>query len=343
VTTVAELLRDNGYTTIGVVSNFVLRKGGGFDQGFDFYDDRMDEVELVRGIPERIAEGTTERAVNLLRLHKDKRFFLWIHYQDPHGPYTPQGQFRTMFVDEGLPARDLQLNETVSGKGGIPSYQQLGENRDFNYYVAQYDGEIRYFDEHFGRLIEALKQLGLYDNSLIIFTSDHGEGMGGHDYYFAHGEYVYNSLIQVPLIMRFGGRSEVRNDMVQLIDVVPTILEIAGLEPRPQLRGTNILAAPAGNRPAFSEMPGRYSLVRNRLKLIHHAEDKEILLFDIVDDPGETLNLAGDPRFKEGLADLAEGLSVLRSQNLLGHGVRRRTPQITEEEKEKLKALGYVQ
>ncbi len=344
VTTVAERLREAGYRTIGVVSNFVLREGGGFEQGFDYYDDEMDDLELVRGIPERIAEKTTETAISLLRLHHRSRFFLWVHYQDPHGPYTPRPPFDTMFAVGSNGDRELPVNDTVSGMGGIPSYQDLDGIRSYNHYVARYDGEIRYFDEHFGRLVAELKALDLYDNSLIIFTADHGEGMGEHDYYFAHGEYVYNSLVHVPLVIR-RGREEagLREDFAQLADIVPTILGAARIKADETLHGSDLLDGSPGNHPVFSEMPGKYSIIEEGLKLVHHTEANEYFLFDIGTDPDEKINLLDDAAYAGRLNSMAAALVEHLRQDVLGDRVRRDRQRLTREEKEKLKALGYVQ
>jgi arylsulfatase len=344
VTTVAERLRKEGYRTIGVVSNFVLRKGGGFEQGFDYYDDRMDDLELVRGIPERIAEKTTETAISLLRLHHRNRFFMWIHYQDPHGPYTPRPPFDKTFSGRAGEDMELAVNETVTGMGGIPSYQALDGIRSYNHYLSQYDGEIRYFDEHFGRLVGELKALGLYDRALIVFTADHGEGMGEHDYYFAHGEYVYNSLIHVPLIIRHGvGQAGRRDELVQLADVVPTILGVAGIEVDRSLHGSDLLEGSVGGRPVLSEMPDKYSIIENGLKLIHHAKTDEYLLFDIASDPDEENNLLNDPAYAGRLSSMAAVLAEHLRSDVLGSRVRRNTQRLTRDEREKLKALGYVQ
>jgi len=344
VTTLAERLREEGYLTIGVVSNFVLRRGGGFEQGFDYYDDKMDDLELVRGIPERIAEKTTDTAISLLRLHHRNRFFIWIHYQDPHGPYTPRPPYDNMFAGGPGADRRLPINETVSGMGGIPSYQAIDSIRSYNHYFNRYDGEIRYFDEHFGRLVRELRALDLYDNALIIFTADHGEGMGEHDYYFAHGEYVYNSLVHVPLIVRHGtGETGVREYFAQLADIVPMILGSAGITADPSLHGANLLEGNPGERPIFSEMPGKYSIVEGGLKLIHHREADESFLFDIASDPDEENNLLGDPAFADRFHSMAEVLVKHVRQDVLGNRVRRNTQTLTRDEKEKLKALGYVQ
>ena len=152
----------------------------------------------------------------------------------------------------------LPLNRTESGRGGIPYYQMLGDNRDFNYYVSQYKAEIRYVDENFNRLIDAIKEVGLYENSLIIFTSDHGEGMGEHDYYFAHGENLYNILTHVPLIIKYGkvlkGR---RADCVQHLDIVPTIRNIAGMKVDSRYRGRDLRFRLAGEAARASRCDDR--------------------------------------------------------------------------------------
>jgi arylsulfatase A-like enzyme len=344
VVTVSERLREAGYRTIGVVSNFVLRRGGGFEQGFDYYDDRMDDEEITRGFPERIAAKTTDTAIGLLRLHSGEPFFMWIHYQDPHGPYTPRPPYDTMFLDRSAEPLELPLNDTLSGKGGIPSYQVLAGIRDYHHYLALYDGEIRYFDEHFVRLLEEIKALGLYDEALIILTADHGEGMGEHDYYFAHGEYVYNSLIHVPLIVHFGPQSTpMRRDLARLIDVVPTILAAAGLTPDESCHGIDLLGESAEGRPVFSEMPGKYAVIQDDLKLVHHADSEEYLLFDIRQDPDEALNLLDEAAYADRLRPLAGALARFRTQDVLGIAAQSNVQRFTHSQKEKLKALGYVQ
>ncbi|MGA1840959.1 MAG: sulfatase [bacterium] len=212
----ADILKEAGYQTYGVVSNYVLRKGQGFEQGFDIYDAQMDEKELNRkNICERTAEKTSNSVLDILSQHTGGHFFFWVHYQDPHGPYTPKPPYNNMFLDHNKGALYLKFNDTVSGKGGIPSYQRLQDNKDYHYYMAQYDGEICYFDEHFGRLTAFLKEIHAYKNSLIIFTADHGEAMGEHDFYFAHGHGLTNDLIHVPLIIRYKDmRQGRRKDLV---------------------------------------------------------------------------------------------------------------------------------
>ncbi|HIJ70826.1 MAG TPA: sulfatase [Planctomycetes bacterium] len=347
----AEILRSVGYKTMAVVSNYVLRKGIGWEQGFKIYDASFGDREQVRRTPERIAEHTTDRAVELLSKFQDEQVFMWVHYQDPHGPYTPPERFCRMFLDHGKTAVNLKLNKTSSGQGGIPRYQKLAGNTDLHYYISQYDGEIRYFDDHFNRLLEALKKMGKFERSLIIFTSDHGEGMGEHDYYFAHGDNLYNILTHVPLIIKFGRElTGIRKDFVQHIDIVPTVLKILGIETKYRFRGDDLRRESSTEREIFAEMissTNKYetktSIVLGGLKLIHTPVYKQYELFNLIDDPYEERNLIDDPKYRQRSDDLTARLNRIPKGRLLElrKGSKRR--KITNEVKEKLKSLGYVQ
>ena len=352
-----DILQRQGYKTAAVVSNFNLRTKTGWAYGFTIYDDKMEDRELVRQWPERIAEHTTDRAIELLEQLKNDQLFMWIHYNDPHGPYTPPEPFAKLFQNLDQKPRHLRLNSSLagrkaslSGRGGIPSYQELGANRDYYYYVSQYDGEIRYQDEHFKRLLEALKQFDLYDNALIIFSSDHGEGMGEHDYYFAHGECLYSSQTHVPLIVKYGrelaGR---REDFVQHIDIVPTILKIVGLKTDSRFRGRDLRRQQGTNREIFAEMASptvedgiKLSIVVDGLKLIYTPLYKQYELFNLTMDPHEEHNLIDDHRYRKRAEDLEIRLKRIRNEDFLGLGIVNEPLRLTDDEIEKLKSLGYV-
>jgi len=269
--------------------------------------------------------------------------FLWIHYQDPHGPYTPPAPFDTAFIDPAAAPRKVAFNSSISGIGGIPSYQRIGDSDDFEYYRGRYDGEIRYFDLHFARLLQALKEMGLYDRALIIFTADHGEGMGEHDYYFAHGEYVYNSLIKVPLVVRYGsGSAGRRQDLVGLVDVLPTIMAAAGVEADSSLEGRDLLAPSLEPLAVFSEMLGKYSIIDDGVKLVLHADRQEALLFDLRNDPGEEQNLIDAPEYASRFEALAVALDRAATRDRFGQEIQRLPADLTDEDKAKLKSLGYT-
>ena len=351
VETLPEILQRYDYKTAAVVSNYNLRHKAGWAEGFMVYDDTMNEREMVRRMPERTAEHTTKRAIELLKqLHKDP-LFMWIHYQDPHGPYTPPENFSALFQDQNQRPRNLELNRTESGRGGIPTYQRLGSNRDFYYYLARYDGEIRYLDEQFKQLIETLKELELYDDALIIFTADHGEGLGEHQYYFAHGEYLYNSLIHVPLIIKFGKEKTGRQtDYVQHIDIVPTIVNMLRLPVDSPFRGVDLRSDNLKGRKIVGEMQSprlkdgtRISLGLDGLKLIYTPASKHYELFNLKEDPHETNNLIDEKSYQEEAKALKLKLINTLKEDLLKLNIVNKPLKLTEEERNKLRSLGYVQ
>lgn len=341
----ADILKEAGYRTYGIVSNYVLRKGQGFEQGFDVYDAQMDERELNRrNVCERIAEKTSESVMSILRRHSGENFFLWVHYQDPHGPYTPKPPYNNMFFDPNKEPVYLKFNASFSGRKGIPSYQRLQDNNDYNYYVSQYDGEICYFDEHFGRLIDFLKQIHVYDNSLIIFTADHGESMGEHDCYFSHGHGLTNDLIHVPLIIRYKDMAQGRRKgYVQHLDIVPTILKLANIKERLPYRGKDLFVEQPGPAIIFSELKKQnFSLISGRLKLLIYGN--RAFLFDIQKDFFEKKTLANHILYQNRLYYMASRIKENRNKDLLGldTAASEEKPELKEEEKEKLRSLGYI-
>lgn len=350
VDTLAEILRKEGYKTAAVVSNYMLKKKRGYAQGFRIYDDAMDEMESVRKWPERTAEHTTDRAIEFLKRFRKDSLFMWIHYQDPHGPYTPPKPFSEMFFNPSEKSLCIKVNKSLSGYGGIPYYQNLGADKNFDYYVSQYDGEIRYQDAHFKRLIDALKRFGFYEQSLIIVTSDHGESMGEHNYFFAHGENLYNELMRVPLIIRYGKKLRGgRADFVQHLDIVPTVLETAGLMKNPKLRGRDLRLKQDAAREIYAEMNSpfvldslKFCLIYDGLKLIHTLFSGRYELFDLGLDPDEEHNLINDPRYYAQTEDLKVRLARIRNEDFLKLNKPGKLEKTTEEELEKLKSLGYV-
>lgn len=349
--TLAELVKTAGWRTGAVISNFSLRRGSGFEQGFDDYDDRMEDVATPKweGI-ERVAPKTTAAALEWLRQHRRERFFLWVHYMDPHIPYTPPSPYNTMFLQDpngpnGLPAQ-LPLLSVNTGTGGIPFSAQLGTERDARYYVSQYDGEIRFLDHWLGELLKEVRALGLLDRTVIVFTADHGEGMGEHEYYFNHPEFVYSALLHVPLLLRLPGGSPGSREFpepVALVDVLPTILHLLSLESPPAIKGRNLLNPQPGPIWAETSFLGpKRALISNGLKLI--IQDERPALYDLNRDfhegrdllaDGSLPNLAVAKRMKEEVEAIAEHDALT-----LGPPVKW---DILPESQRKLKALGYVQ
>jgi arylsulfatase len=233
-TTLAELFREAGYSTAAFVSNFVLDRRVGLDRGFQVYDDELPSSELNRPqVAERIAEQTTLRALAWLE-NAERPFFLWVHLQDPHGPYSPPKPYLGRFPPRFDPGeRDLPLLEGNSGRSGVPAYQAVPGLRRASEYRARYADEIFYADRWVGELLAAVD-----DETIVVFTADHGESLGEDGSYFVHGTTTLPVQAHVPLILRAPGiKAERRADLVSHVDIMPTVLQLAGLDVPEQARG----------------------------------------------------------------------------------------------------------
>jgi len=345
VNTLAELLRNNGYATAAVVSNYALRKRFGFDQGFDLYDDEMTERESVRRLPERVARKTTKRAIEVLQHYKRRPFFLWIHYQDPHGPYTPPAPFDTLFPASDDVSKTIPVNRTETGVGGIPSYQLLGEHKDTAYYISRYDGEIRYCDKFFGQLIDWLKGQGLYDKTVIVVTADHGEGLGEGGFFFAHSENLSAVVLRVPLLVKYtktlsGTR---KKETVQHADIVPTILAVIQDKPAYRFRGKDLLDGSRRDRQVISEKAGSASLIAHGMQLIRTGPRGEYRLFDARTDPAGERDLLKKSRYHAKFELLKKRMEDGLREDLLMIQKANEPVHLDDDERKKLKSLGYVQ
>jgi choline-sulfatase len=258
----AGAFRAAGWNTAAVVSNWVLRRGTGLESHFDRYDDRYPQLEVARPMPERVAPDTTDAALAALDgclPGPGARCFLWVHYQDPHGPYTPPSALR----ERTLPAerakadgdRRLPILSSPFGPGGIPSYQVVDGRRDVAFYRAGYAAEVALIDRAVGRLLDALSERGLRESSVVVFTADHGESLGEDDYWFSHGELLSDAQVRVPLLLRVPGLPPARRgDLASLVDVAPTLVPLlTGQEVPDAWPGRSLLAPDAeqGGHPAY--------------------------------------------------------------------------------------------
>jgi len=350
IPTLATQLKARGFRTAAVVGNFVLREGTGFEQGFDQYIADFPDREPTRGMPESIATSTTYAALKSLEelsQGKKKRFFLWVHYQDPHGPYTPPRGYRERYLDAEhkiVGTRKLRMDGSNRGFGTIPNYQALGEERSVAFYRAGYDGEIRFVDEQIGRLLNKLRELHLMENSIVVFTADHGESLGTWNYWFAHGEYLLDVLINVPLLIYVpNGSSGERADVASLLDLFPTLLDQVGAlskELRPG-RGRNLLAPEGRNASSVIYLSTleeatvrRSGLIADGYKFILDDASGQQTLYSLgtglrdqpVQDP-EKLRL-----FSERLDAYRKGIQPIKVS----------TKPVDESARELLRALGYI-
>jgi arylsulfatase A-like enzyme len=288
VPTLATELAEQGFFTGAVVSNWVLRRAAGLDAGFAVYDDRLPQEEVARAVPERLAGDTTDAALRLVAECADepaRRCFVWVHYQDPHGPYTPPGGRERLLARERAEPdgqRELPILPGPFGSGGIPSYQALDGEREVAFYRAGYDAEVAYLDAEVGRLLDGVRERGLWERTVVALTADHGESLGENDYWFGHGEDLTEVLVRVPLLLRVPGRPpRARDDVASLVDLRRTLFGLAtGAPGGPDERGRDLLAADApqgGSRPLLATLGGsrvpRYAIVEGEFKYVVTLEE----------------------------------------------------------------------
>ena len=311
-TTLAERLAEAGVETAAIVSNWVLRRrselpDAGVQQGFAHFDDRMEVAEKSRpNLKERLAPATTDAALAWLDERTDGRpLFLWVHFQDPHGPYTAPLDCLVEPASDGAAEPELTPGADQVGHGTLPAYQVVDDERRPAVYRARYEAEIRFFDRELGRLIDGLRARGWLERALLVFTADHGESLGEHGYYFSHGQNLHKELLRVPLFLRPPGGAEAprrSSATASHLDLYSTILHALGLEPGPT-RGLDLLA---GEPPAERVLPqflrGAWGATGARYRLI--AEKGRRQVFDHAADPAELHDLAAShPELARSLAE----------------------------------------
>jgi arylsulfatase A-like enzyme len=348
--TLAEILGQAGYETAAILSSFVLDARFGLDQGFNTYLDEFDRNtskfrstrweghDVLGGFDSR-ADDTTARAIAWLEGRSDptRRFFLFVHYFEPHEPYVPPMPFRDRFAP-------------ISSK---PSKQQ--------WEASSYDGSIAFCDHQIGRLLARLDEMVSPQETVVIVTADHGQGLMQHgDPY--HSVFIYEEDVRVPLILRWSGQippGRVINGPVGIVDLMPTLLELVGIETDDTpLEGISLADTLTGGdaidaeRPVFlqrqlykgTHVRGRFlkgELFGIRLgdwKYIEGQEERRRELYHLATDPKETVNLVKiEP---ERAADLGSRVEAYRS----GHGPISGSPQsISPEDRERLEAMGYLE
>ena len=281
---------------------------------------------------------------------QDQPFFLYVHTVDPHVPYMPPADMLALYDPDPYEGpvdfnRDRELLEHVK------SGSQALTERDRVRLEALYDGEITYHDAHFGSIIEALERRGVADETIVIFTADHGEEFWDHGS-VGHGHSVYEELINVPLIVRIPGVTDggVRlEDSVGLVDVLPTIYDAMGRDIPDDLSGESFLplllgeTADAPRVAVTGFMEGWRAVNVGRLKLIQRTE-RRVMLHDLVEDPDEVTDVASERpiavRYARGLLGLH--LAGTERPSRRRAAIRQQRIEIDAETQAQLEALGYV-
>jgi len=313
--TLAEILEEHGYRNAAAVSAYVLDSSYGLDQGFETYLD-----DLSRGIQhapqtfrERPAELANEAVSGWLAEHADEPFFLWMHYFDAHAPYLAPEPFRSRYRQD------------------------------------PYAGEIAYADHQLGRLLAELERHGVRERTLVVVTADHGEGLGEHGE-FTHSLLLHDATLRVPLVLHAPGAlppGRVIERQASLVDVLPTVLDLLGIEAPAELDGHSFLGelGPAP-RPTYVETLATQTLHGWAPLFGVRREDwKYVLaprpeLYDLEVDPAELANLA--PEHPELVEELQRELDELAGQDRAREGEVVAGAPLDDVSREALAALGYV-
>lgn len=355
VITIAEILQLAGYSTGGFANNINIAPSFSYDQGFDSYiflepgyplgasaaSSQLAFYQLLRRVYVKVAgsrvvvehyyqdaETVTDNALAWLEDHQDDRFFLFLHYMDPHDPYMAHPYNGIGYAR----AKDQNPDPALA-----PTFSTL------------YDGEVAYLDEHLGALFSWLKAAGLYDEALIVFTADHGEEFQEHGGWW-HGQTLYGEQIDVPLIIKFPGgegAGTVAEEFARSLDIAPTIVDLAGLPIPEAWQGRTLWGNSEAPLWVFAEEDHEgnalQAIVREDYKLILANEGNPRglpleALFDLSVDPEEQNNLAAVEVAQGGtLKDLlVQAQEVAASQRVAAE-----TGALDSAAEEQLRNLGY--
>ncbi len=350
-----QILRGHGYRTGAFVSAWPLTSRlTHLDRWFDHFDEDLPrKYQLFNSM--RYAEDVTPRAIDWLKQNRGERFFLFVHYFDPHSPY----KFWKAFANPG--------------PSGNPPAPVRKHGEEMRRRIVNYDSEVGYTDYYVGKLLEALDESGLRESTLVVLTADHGESLGEHGY-VGHGRHLYEDIIHVPLIFRWPGRlpeGKIVDSLVSVVDIAPTIMDVAlkgsGVNVRlPVPFGGRSLAAALGEDKTLASRPVRYLTFAGKKgffpqfvswlwvqdkelpfrmgrtdgsrKAIWTPGDKVLRVYDLSRDPDET----APRKLKSAAADYERETTHLAGW-FQATAIDPAEARLSEEDQRILRSLGYVQ
>jgi arylsulfatase A-like enzyme len=341
--TLAEVLSGQGIHTAGFVANAVAGVAFGFDRGFSEFQETFREHGSGAGGFRKVLPGFFER-------NKDRRFFAYVHFREPHFPYDPEPPFDTRFGPEG------PIPKAARGDMGFivdinQGRRSLGPE-ETAHLVRLYDGNLAFADQELGALRQSLESLGLLERTVVILAADHGEQLYEHGW-VGHNTQLFDDSMHVPLVVRFPagrGPAGVKVDgLVDLLDVAPTIADVFGALGKGgsdrEFRGRSLLPVVAGapgkaavlSRTVWDRP--RYGLRDARYKFVFDTRSGEEQLYDLAQDPGETRSRAADEPVRAAYyrQALYEWMARLKERG----GVEGE-PALTKEQRDNLCALGYI-
>jgi arylsulfatase A-like enzyme len=334
--TLAKEAQRAGITTVGVSANPLVSRGTNFAQGFEtFVEFGMEKRERPDGKARdwTAAADVDAKFLTWLRRNRGRRFLAYLHYMEPHDPYTPPGERPPPPPGVSLAIAHGEIYEAaqrINFRGGTPLPEPV-----VAWLRRLYDAEIRGWDAELGRLLPALDALGVGDSTVVVVTADHGEEFQEHGK-LRHGADLYDETLHVPLLIAGPGIAAGRvAEQVQGIDVFPTLAALLGVPAPPAAPGRNVLLD-REPRPAYSEV-GELTAIRTRgWKLIVGPGNRPPELYDLAGDAGEHRNRFGAAPEGDALAGL---LAAWRATAPPPPAAGDRDPRIVE----KLRALGYVE
>jgi uncharacterized protein (TIRG00374 family) len=354
-TTLAEVLRAAGYTTGGIADNINVAPLFGFDQGFDSYNylepdyplgasatsSELTFYQALRRVyafltGDRVvvqeyyqdADTVTRAALGWLEEHRGGRFFLFLHYMDPHDPYMAHPYNGVGY------ARASNQNPDP---GMAPTFSRL------------YDGEIRYLDQYLGQLFAWLKQAGLYEDTLIVLTGDHGEEFQEHGGWW-HGETLYEELLRVPLIVKYARGARTGTEVAEVarsLDIAPTVVDALGLSIPSTWQGRSLWSATEPPAYTFAEEEFEGNVIREvqqgpRKLILANRENPRGLpaeaLFDLSTDPGEQHNVA---KVEAGWVSTLREVLQRAQAEALAQRLEAEAGSVDSKAQEMLRKLGY--
>jgi len=368
--TLAEMLRDSGYSTEAYVTNVFMHPEYGYARGFDVYLMNADlralyplrgtllykwtvaAVKAARGKFARVPDDTAfngDATVEALRrlAGGPRPFFIWCHFMDPHGPYTPPPGYVPDYPGTAAAAAYALMDDLLARGWGLDN---MPTDRKFaDKFQMLYDGEIAYVDEQFGRIMDALAEERLEPNTMVFVLNDHGEEFLDHGG-FEHGHTLYPELIDMVLLVRIPGQDlrPAADRCVSQVDVVPSIMDALGLPTDgAAFDGNSFLGpSPSGGRAAFAEHIKRgtekKAATSERWLLIRDCVTGIRELYDLTSDPGAQENLAGTGLAKE--AALGREIAAFVEATESAAKAMGAPPEMNlpEERKKRLRDLGYI-
>jgi len=378
-TTIAEVYRQGGYATVSYSSTSFTGQLTNLHQGFEELHEGESTVGKAGPKGSKTAREYVDRLQEWLGDHRDVPFFVYLHFFDPHPPYEPNRPFDTTWADPKGRAEYQRMQDVLKtavkdaflAQRGMATREELVKagldpEAFIRFSKDWYDGSILGMDTEIGRLVETLRDLGLADRIVLAFYADHGEEFHDHGRMW-HGQNIYGETINVPLILWGPGhvaKGVKVDELVELVDVMPTLLDLSGLPAPAAVQGQSMRSLFGGGgkiafqrRPAIAErqpMGGSdfpnaaesYAIIDGSWKLIHNVvrapERAEFELFDFEKDPFDQKNVAADhPDVVERLGKLVDGFSrMAKAARLKPDSEAART--MSREQLEQLRSLGYV-